>query len=131
MAIETQWLNRQQSAVLITFDGRWTWEIFYQAIEQAMSLFDTLTQPVPLIIDLTNSEAMPNNSIAHIRNAQGIKHEQMEKVIFVGMSTFMQMIGNLASRLNRGGTRNVSMVSTINEALQDILSTSEFLQLQQ
>lgn len=128
MSINVCWINPEQSAVLMSFEAQWTWEMFYVAIDAALVLFDSITEPVPLVIDLSNSSTMPSGSIAHIRNAQGIKHPQMESVIFVGMSTFMRMIGNLAMRLNRGKTREVFILATMDEALQHIPITNEFIQ---
>ena len=128
MPIVVKWFNSQQSAVLMTFEGQWTWQTFYQGIDEAVVLLDTLAQAVTLVIDLSKSAEMPKGSIAHIRNAQGIQHPNIEKVVFIGMNTFMQMIGNLAARLNRGRNRRVYMVATMEEALQYICAKDDQLQ---
>jgi hypothetical protein len=123
MPIEVNWFNEQKTAVLMNFEGQWTWEPFYAAIDEAFALLDTISHKAALIIDLGNSEGLPKNSIANIRNAQGMHHPQRACVIFVGMNTFMRMIGNLALRLSRGSKGNVYIVATLDDALQYIPQT--------
>lgn len=116
MPIDVNWFNEQQTGVLMNFEGYWTWDLFYKAIDEAMTLFNAAPHPAALIIDLTRSEAMPIGSISQIRNAQGIRHPQIACVIFVGMNTFMQMIGNLSSRLSRSKKYKVYIVATMDDA---------------
>jgi hypothetical protein len=125
MPIEVNWFNEQKTAVLMNFEGQWTWEPFYAAIDEAFALFGTISHKAALIIDLSNSEGLPKNSIANIRNAQGMHHPQRECIIFVGMSTFMRMIGNLAMRLSRGRKGNAYMVATLDDAIQYIPTSNQ------
>ena len=126
MPIDVNWFNEQQTAVLMNFEGHWTWDLFYQAIDEAMMLFNTISHPAALMIDLTHSDTMPIGSISHIRNAQGIQHPQMACVIFVGMNTFMQMIGNLSSRLSRSTKYRVHIVAKMEDAMPHLPMSDEY-----
>lgn len=68
MGISIGWDNEEKTIMRFEYVGEWTWESFYENIEAANHLMDTVNHPVVSIIDMSASNHLPFGAGVHIRN---------------------------------------------------------------
>jgi hypothetical protein len=86
MGIAIAWDNAEKTIVRFVYEGKWTWEDFYQTIARANEMMDTVNKPVVSIIDMQKSNFLPYGAAIHIRNV--IRQSQSHNNS--GISVFLQ-----------------------------------------
>ncbi len=94
MAISVQWDNNEQTIVRFEYEGNWDWEGFYKYIGEANEMMDTVPHPVVSIVDMSKTNHMPPNAIAHIRRIVDVskEHNNSNISVFVGAGRFAEML---------------------------------------
>ena len=112
MGIAIHWDNSEKTVVRFVYNGKWTWEEFYNTIAQANAMMDTVSRPVVSIIDMRSSNYLPPGAAIHIRNV--IRQSQSHNNS--GISVFLQ-----ADMIVK------AMIDVLRKAYPDILANTNWI----
>ncbi len=122
MAITVAWDSEQHTIVRFTFIGRWDWNDFYNASAQSHELIEQVSHNVDLLIDLRNSQMLPENMLSHLNRLPQIAHPNTGAVVIVGANKVMQALSDLYVRVYGKGSRQFRMVKTLDAGRQFLAS---------
>ncbi len=86
-----------------TVTGRWTWDEFYAARDQARQLADSADQAViDSIIDLRDGSLFPQNALSHFSRMPSDSHPKLEQgiVVIIHNSLFIHSLIDIMRYLN-------------------------------
>ena len=70
MPISPQWTDERKAALVITYQGHWTWDEFQGAVDATNALMNSVDYPVVLIHNTLGGSALPpGNILAQGRSA--------------------------------------------------------------
>jgi hypothetical protein len=92
MAIKVCWDNDAHTAVLVTFDGRFTWEEFEGAWTKTTALYDTVDHPVDTIYDMRRIRVLPANMVSYMRRKFPSRHPKGGLIAAVGLDKTMELL---------------------------------------
>jgi hypothetical protein len=120
MSVEVRWVNAEKTAVLVQAIFPWDWQQSNAAKQQMDNLLETVNQPVALIIDLSQAQRVPPNTISNVNLMMLNKHPHVSRVILVGLGSFFQIITNIIIRLYPEFQNILVLTNTLDAALQFI-----------
>jgi hypothetical protein len=123
MAIQVAWGNYDRTVVLYTFDGAWTWQEFFAAIDIARRLARTVDHPVKEIIDMTNADDIPSYITLPLNAMNNMKllihsvHSSECEVLVVGIKPLVKALWETFRAVASPKlATNVCFVKTLEEA---------------
>src|SRR5512145_2445074 len=125
MSVEARWVNAEKTAVLVQAIFPWDWQQSNAAKQQMDNLLETVNQPVALIIDLSQAQRVPPNTISNVNLMMLNKHPHVSRVILVGLGSFFQIITNIIIRLYPEFQNILVLTNTLDAALQFIPKAEE------
>ncbi|HEX2905926.1 MAG TPA: hypothetical protein VHO69_03655 [Phototrophicaceae bacterium] len=125
MSVEARWVNAEKTAVLVQAIFPWDWQQSNAAKQQLDNLLETVNQPVALIIDLSQAQRVPPNTISNVNLMMLNKHPDVSRVILVGLGSFFQIITNIIIRLYPEFQNILVLTNTLDAALQFIPKSQE------
>lgn len=99
MSINVIWDNPEKTIIRFIYNGDWTLDNFYDALEQAWSLQDKVHYTVHFIIDVQNSGFVPQGVLPHGRPVISRHHPNQGKSIIVGASTLIRALFQTFSKI--------------------------------
>ena len=101
MPVNVSWDNADHNVVRYDYTGKWTWEEVYAAIDQANALMHSVSHPVSIIHDLTQSAGIPSSALTHAhRITMGIPENWAVSVV-VGSGMFTESLLNIFTKIYR------------------------------
>src|SRR5215207_1534292 len=91
MTIQVRWDNDAHTAVLVTFDGRFTWDEFERAWGETSALYETVDYPVDTIYDLRRIKVLPANMVSYMRRRFPSRHPKGGLIAAVGLDKTMAL----------------------------------------
>jgi len=70
MGITVQWDSDDKTIIRQTFDGRWTWDDLYAALDYVAKLTDSVPHRVDAIVDVRHSSMLPGGSLFSFNTRQ-------------------------------------------------------------
>jgi hypothetical protein len=121
MGFNVSWDDQTEDRYILcyTVTGRWTWEEFYAARDQARTLADSVDQAViDSIIDLRLGILFPQNALSHFRRMSANSHPKLEPgiVVIVQNSLFVRSLMDIMRHISRERMRNFHIARTLEEA---------------
>jgi hypothetical protein len=101
MSITVVWDNPEQTIVRYIYNGQWSLDNFYHALQESRDMMDTVNYRVGLIIDVQNSKLVPNGVLSHGKNVSLRKHPNQGKSIIVGASGFVRTLFDVYKKVYR------------------------------
>jgi hypothetical protein len=101
MSITVVWDNPEQTIIRYIYNGQWSLDNFYQALQESREMMDTVNHRVGLIIDVQNSKLVPNGVLSHGKNVSLRKHANQGKSIIVGASGFVRTLFDVYKKVYR------------------------------
>ena len=123
MTIHVDWDNPEQTTLLWTVAGRWTWQESSDAIAKAWAMMES--SPLPLvdsIVDMRHGNLVPDNALSNFSRTLSNAHPKTGFIVMAGMPPFIQALLNVYIRSQRASKRKISAVKTLEEA-RSILKT--------
>src|SRR5262245_59618058 len=74
MPYTVQWDDANQTAILCSLIGRWTWQEVKEALEEIFALLDTVDYDVHLIFYTRNQSYVPTGALSHVRQLVNLYH---------------------------------------------------------
>lgn len=95
MGVQSSWYDTEQTVIVYTFQGQWTWEDYNNALTHTRTLLDTVTYPVDLIYDFSQAPIPPKNLVTRFWQVSMTRHHNISGLIIaLGNSTLMRMLIN-------------------------------------
>jgi hypothetical protein len=117
MGVEVVWDNAERTIIRSIFSGKWTWDDFYQSLDQTYGLMDSVKHSVHLIVDMRTSRLMPSGSfMPHLQNIRRKMHPNMGATVMVGGGKFMEILSAIMDKLPRKREKKMQMVASLEEA---------------
>lgn len=120
MAIELQWIDQQQTLILLEFKRGWTWAELYDAVREADQQIGSVPHTVHLLLDLTNAGRPPFDfmQVAGELFASGDARHNEGLRIVVGANWLLRSAYNTLSKLygSKLAERPILFADTLNEA---------------
>jgi hypothetical protein len=101
MAITVNWDDEAKTIIRTTFEGRWTLEEFWQAVQAQYALMDEINYKANFISDFSNSSMLPSGALSHARRLINTKqHPHTGPVsVVVGANRFVEGFFGLFNRV--------------------------------
>jgi hypothetical protein len=119
MGITVNWDNDEKTVIRTTFDGRWTLEDFWNAVQDQYRLMDEIPYKVNFISDFRNSGMLPSGALSHARRLISTKqHVHTGPIsVVVGANRFIQSFFGLLNKVYSDTARKhrIIFASTIEE----------------
>ncbi len=120
MPIHVEWHNEEKKVLIRTVEGHWTWEHWYTARDEAESMMATVSHPVTLVIDFTNSLGMPPRALGQFTALMSNPPDNLDITVMVGLNRLLQHIYNVGKKMyhnhNLAEKRRITLVPSIEEA---------------
>lgn len=112
MSISVTWDNEAKTIVRFEYEGKWTWEDFYEKIDAANKMMDTVESPCVSIIDMQKSHFLPSGAALHIRNVirKSMSHNNSGISVFLDADVIVK-----------------AMIEVLRKSYPDILENTEWL----
>lgn len=83
MSISVTWDNEEKTIVRFIYKGKWTWDEFYNSIQQGNAMMQTVPYPVVSIVDMTATRYIPPNAFSHMKRVIEMSQKQNNSNISV------------------------------------------------
>jgi hypothetical protein len=119
MGIRVEWFAEDRPTLLYTVEGNWTWDDFHGAMTTAYSLMDAAPfVQVDSIVDMQQGQTLPSNILSRMQGISQSRHAKSRDMVVVGAGYFPQKMFDIMEKLAPQGMRRVTLVKTLDEALQ-------------
>jgi hypothetical protein len=116
MPISVKWDNDKKTVVHYEFNGKWTWEEYHSAIQQAYEMVKELPYIVNMILDFRFANVLPSNALSIFGRSMKTPPKEFDLALIVSKSGFIEAIYNVFRRLNGKMAEKLVLVRTIEEA---------------
>lgn len=122
MPITCQWDDEGKGTILFQVENRWTWDDFYQAMDQAHGMLDESSQPyVDYILHMTGN-LFPDNVLSHLQRVTKESHPKSRMMIVVGAGNFTNALFKMMGRITPNRMQRIRFTASLEEARQIILA---------
>ena len=124
MAVRVQWDNDQRTIVRYIFEGKWTWNDFYPAYNQAIEMEKSMPHRVHAIIDMRKGIGVPANVLMHVKDISDKQPDNIGLSIIVTSSSFVQSLYHIGIKFYSKIDYYFRVVETLDEAYK-LISSAE------
>ncbi len=120
MTVNVTWFNEEKTLIHYDFEGRWTWEDLYKAIDDALALLNSVTHRVDIFLDTSNSVSVPNLNVAGLRrvaSAPTATHPNTGIFVMVGLKSFIRIAFDIFARIYPRAIRQYRIAISIEDAI--------------
>lgn len=122
MGISVEWYQNRKDVIRFIYDGLWTWDELWVAVEEGNKMMDTMNpKTVHIIIDMTKSSMMPQRPWDMGQKLNSMSRDNEGVRVVVGANTFVRMAQETMLKVYELGgqstqTRKSRMVANLQEA---------------
>lgn len=116
MSIHVTWDNSEETILLWTFIGRWTWGEYDDALNQAAEMLDNVNHGVDFIYDAREMSILPPDLITQFKRRYLNKHRNTRQFLVVGVDSYLQLLWNTFTTLPYARHLRVLYFDTLDEA---------------
>jgi len=117
LAIHVTWDNPDQTTLLWTVEGRWTWDESREAIAKAEAMMDSVAhERVDSIVDMSRGHLIPENAVSHFSRTLNAAHPKTGLIVMSGMPPIVQALLTVLTRIQSSPARKIIVVKTLDEA---------------
>jgi hypothetical protein len=118
MGITVIWDNPEQTIIRYIYDGSWSMDEFYPALQAARDMMDAVNHQVGIIIDVQKSKLVPNGVLSHGTKVTMNKHPNQGKSIVVGAGGLVRTLFDVYKKVYRSNFDEAAFdfVTTLGEA---------------
>src|SRR5262245_53175291 len=128
MPVQATWDNSEKTVILLNFEGNWTWEETYEAVEQRNRLVETVANDVDLIVNFGEAGLrVPPNAITHTRKIMSYPNDQIGRVAIVGFKSIHITLWNVVRKIysTLGKNDQFILVASLDEAREVLTKTPQ------
>ena len=116
MGIRLEWDNEEKTVLCHVYEGNWTVDDFYLAVDESRKLLLGVDHPVDLIIDMRTGGDPPSGVLSAYQYADRQVPDNQRLIVMVNpgavMQAFNRIVGNIAPR----ASENRYLVDSMEEA---------------
>ncbi len=116
MSIYVNWDNADETILLWTVIGRWTWGEYDDAYQQANAMLDGVDHPVDFLYDAREMSILPPDLITQFKLHYLKKHPNTRQFLVVGVDSYLQLLWNTFTNLPYARHLRVLYFDTLDEA---------------
>ena len=120
MTITVRWADDAHSIIYYEYVGKWTWEEYYRAGDEAVALAQAGTQRVSVIGDFRKSSFLPDSALSGFRRSLQTTRLEFDIVVLMFSSEFMQRLLDVFSRLYNVQKIKIFTAHSLEEAINTI-----------
>jgi len=100
MPITANWTDEALKALVVRYQGKWTWVEYDFATDQIIGMLQHVGHPVIVILDASESPYPPSPAaLPHFQRAWEKLSPYMQHVIVVGAGGFFKQVGETFSKI--------------------------------
>jgi hypothetical protein len=125
MTIHVTWDNTEQTIILYTVNGHWTWGELTEALAQGRALMDSVShERVDFIVDMTDGNTLPSITLYHFTRLSQAPHPKSGLMVMTGVAPVIRALLDLLGRYQGVGARaRAIMTATTIEEARAVLAT--------
>jgi hypothetical protein len=116
MPVHVQWDNPEQTVIYVRYEGRWTWEEFYQAVKETQELGASVGHRIDIIAHMMDGFVPHGAPFVHSQNALKQKNATLGRVVVVSDNRFVQGLMSVSARVNPRWKDKYSTATSVEEA---------------
>jgi len=116
MTVRVDWDDPDHSVLLYTLECHWTWEEMYEAVEKSITMINTVSHKICVIVDNQSSKGLPPGAIGQFGRITRFMTPQIELVIIAGGGTLLLSLFNLFILLVGSNAPKYCWVSDLDKA---------------
>jgi hypothetical protein len=116
MPVHVRWDDPEHTIIYVRYEGRWTWEEFYQAVHDTQELSATVDHRIDVIAHMLDGFIPHGAPFAHSQNALKQKDARLGRVVVVSDNRFVQGIMQVSARVNPRWKEKYSTATSVEEA---------------
>lgn len=117
MAVTSGWYDDEQTIMLYTFTGAWTWEELYPAYQQAIQMENSVPYRVYVILDMRQSRRIPPAALTHLKSITDHQPDNLGVSVFVTTDRFSHALYEMGSKLYSRIRDYFEVAATLEDAL--------------
>lgn len=111
------WDDEERRTIRYTATGRWTWDEFYGALEEAQVMMDGSPHTsIDFIVDMRRGNLLPSNALSHFGRLSTHSHPKSGVVVLCGTNAFVKALVNALGKVNGGLLVNLRVSEDLEEA---------------
>jgi hypothetical protein len=127
MPVTVSWDDQQHTTLRFDYNGNWTWEEWYAAMDEAEATINLHGDAVHFIHNVGDSMYLPKNAMTNFKQNAIHFHAMVRLTVIVSDNHFIKVMFNTFKRFVRDWASRYHYVATVGEARQIILDdTGEF-----
>ena len=115
MGVWVTWDNQEKTILRYVYEGTWTWDEWYTAVENARRMMEGVDHKVYLIVDAACQE-LPPRALSRFRHATSGEAMHVKMVVLVGNNAFIQTLFGIVRNIVRGCFAKFAMVTSLDDA---------------
>ncbi len=123
MPITSNWYNEEKSILYVQYEGNWSLEDHYKAIDTNSSMIGSVSHPVVAICDFSKSGPIPPQFLTSGRHSEHITPENASQVILFGINRYMEIIAKMFQKMFPKSTRGLFVASSLSESIAQAFKT--------
>ena len=120
MTVSVKWFNPEQTIVLYTLEGHWTWNELYPEYDKAIEMEEGVSHRVDVMIDMRKSTGVPLSALTHLKNISDKQPENIGVSVIVTTNRLVLTLYRAGCRFHTNIERYFAVAATEGEALQII-----------
>jgi hypothetical protein len=125
MSVAVRWSNLEKTIVVYDIEGRWTWDEFYPAYNEAIAMELSVTHRVDVIVDLHHANLLPDNVLTHIKNISDKQPPNIGITVIVTKNRFVLTMYQIGTKFYGKIGHYFRVAATTDEAYAMIQSTRQ------
>lgn len=125
MSVHVQWDSEEQTTIVWSFVGRWTWGEYDDALNAAAAMLDSVDHKVDYIFDVRHMSILPPDLVTRFKAKYLKKPEKARYYVAVGVDTYLQLVWNTFTDLPYAHHLKVAYADTFEEARAILASKRE------
>jgi hypothetical protein len=94
MPVHAYWDDTEKTILVVSFEGRWTWDEYEQMRGTALAMMDSVDHPIDIVYDGPTRILAPPDFVTRIRQQYLTPHRNLRLRIFVGTDEYFQLLWN-------------------------------------
>jgi hypothetical protein len=131
MGISVKWDNDEQTIIQYVFDGRWSWNDLYTALDKVKEMSCSVDHRVDAIINFSNADLIPSGSIFSFdgkKQAQKLARKASETrgtIVIAGANGFIRGIYDTFRMFDQNISSGVYFTDSVKQARSFLLDQQE------
>jgi len=125
MSVAVRWDSPEKTIVIYDIEGRWTWEEFYPAYNEAIAMELSVTHRVDVIVDLHNAHLLPDNVLTHIKSISDKQPPNIGITVIVTKNRFIHTMYQIGIKFYSKINYYFRVAATVDEAYSMIQSAQQ------